>query len=164
MKKHIIHKRANQKLSLYVMIVAFVVTMIMSIQNVQAQFNYYVGGANASDSNPGTASQPFATIQRAATFAVDGNTINIRTGTYRETITPVNSGVTYQPDQGASVVISGLNEVGSTGWTVYNGNIYKKTIILPVNGYNISTTQNRYPTAIYANQIFKDGEMQFEAR
>ena len=43
--------------------------------------NFYVGGAGASDRNPGTASQPFATIQKAATVAVAGDFINLGAGT-----------------------------------------------------------------------------------
>lgn len=155
----------------FVAIVMFFAASIMS-QDVYAQStNYYVGGTGASDNNPGTSTEPFATIQKAATVATAGSIVNIRTGTYRETITPANSGgagnpITYQPDAGATVIISGLNVVGTTGWTVHSGSIYKKTITLPVNGFNTSTTQNLYPgtTTIYANQLFKDGEMQFEAR
>ncbi len=123
--------------------------------------DYYVGGSGASDSNPGTATQPFATIQKAASVAVAGDVINIRSGTYRETIVPANSGTIYQPDQGANVIISGLNEAGNSGWAVHSGNIYKKTITLPVNGYNRNITNN---TTLAANQVFKDGAMQFEAR
>jgi chitodextrinase len=123
--------------------------------------DYYVGGTGASDTNPGTSSQPFATIQKAANVAIAGDVIKIRSGTYRETIVPLNSGTTYQPDLGATVIISGLNEAGNTGWTVHTDNIYKKTITLPVNGYNASITSN---TTLLANQVFKDDAMMFEAR
>ncbi|WP_276373451.1 Ig-like domain-containing protein [Chryseolinea sp. H1M3-3] len=131
--------------------------------------DYYVGGTGASDNNPGTAAQPFATIQKAASVAVAGDIVKIRSGTYRETIVPANSGaagnpIIYQPDGNATVLISGLNEVGTTGWTLHNGNVYKKSITLPVNGFNTSTTRIENNTTIYANQIFKDGEMMFEAR
>ena len=120
----------------------------------------FVGGAGASDTNPGTAAQPFATIQRAASVAVAGDVIKIRSGTYRETIVPPN-GTVFQPDQGATVTISGLNVVDNAGWTVHNGQIYKKSITLPVNGYQQAASSN---AAIVANQIFKDGAMMFEAR
>jgi gliding motility-associated-like protein len=131
--------------------------------------DYYVGGSGASDNNPGTATQPFATIQKAASVAVAGDIVKIRSGTYRETIVVANSGaagrpIIFQPDGAAVVVISGLNEVGTEGWTLHNGNIYKKSITLPVNGFNTSTTRIENNTTIFANQIFKDGEMMFEAR
>ena len=91
--------------------------------------DYYVGGAGALDANPGTASQPFATIQKVASLAVAGDFINIRAGTYRETITPAHSGtpghpLTFQPDGDALVTVSGA-DVADGGWTVYRGNIYQ---------------------------------------
>jgi gliding motility-associated-like protein len=67
----------------------------------------------------------------------------------------------YQPDDGATVTISGLNAVDNNGWTVHNGNVYKKSITLPVNGYAPAITSN---TTLLANQVFKDGVMMFEAR
>jgi gliding motility-associated-like protein len=131
--------------------------------------DYFVGGTGASDNNPGTAAQPFATIQKAASVAVAGDVVKIRSGTYRETIVVANSGspgnpITFQPDQGATVVISGLNVMDNNGWTVHSGNIFKKTITLPVNGFNTSTTRIENNTTIYANQIFREGEMMFQAR
>src|SRR5688572_13760619 len=120
----------------------------------------FVGGAGASDTNPGTAAQPFATIQKAASVAVAGDVVKIRSGIYRETIVPTN-GTVFQPDQGATVTISGLNVVDNAGWTVHNGQIYKKSITLPVNGYQQAASSN---AAIVANQVFKDGAMMFEAR
>lgn len=127
--------------------------------------NYYVGGAGASDRNPGTASQPLATIQKAAGVAVAGDFINIRAGTYRETITPANSGtpghpITFQPDGNAVVKVSGA-DVADGGWTVYRGNIYQKTIALPVTGYRDRITGN---TTLLANQVFVAGKMMIEAR
>ena len=145
-------------------IVLFLGATFLFIQDLQGA-DYYVGGTGASDTNPGTASLPFATIQKASTIAVAGDIVNIRAGIYRETIVPTNSGtsgnpITYQPDGNVVVTISGLNTADG-GWTVHSGCIYKKTITLPVDGYNASTTNN---TTILANQIFKDGDMMFEAR
>jgi hypothetical protein len=54
--------------------------------------DFYVGGDGASDRNPGTASEPFATIQKAADVAAAGDVVNIRPGIYRETVVPANSG------------------------------------------------------------------------
>jgi gliding motility-associated-like protein len=124
--------------------------------------DYFVGGANASDNNAGTATQPFATIQKAASVAKNGDVVKIRSGTYRESITPANSGVTFQNDNGANVVVSGLNTV-TGNWTVHNGNIYKISINLPAaNNFNERT--NGSNTVILANQIFQNGEMQHLAR
>ena len=138
---------------------------LVPMQNVQAEIiNYYVGGTGASDSNQGTASQPFATIQKAGDIAVAGDIINIRTGIYRETVTPANSGlpgnpIIYQPDGDAVVTISGA-DVANGGWSAYSGNIYKKTITMQ-NGYNANMSDN---TTLMANQVFVDGKMMIEAR
>ena len=141
------------------------VLIVVSLYDNTFARDNFVGGAGASDNNPGSATQPFATIQKAASVAVAGDVIKIRSGTYRETIVP-NSGtagnpIIFQPDAGATVVISGLNVVDNAGWTVHSGQIYKKSITLPVNGYQQTLSSN---TTIVANQIFKDGSMMFEAR
>ena len=127
--------------------------------------NFYVGGDGASDRNPGTASQPFATIQKAAGVAAAGDFVNIRPGIYRETVVPANSGapgqpVTFQPDGNAEVTVSGADLVDG-GWTVYSGQIYQKAIALPLTGYGEQITGN---TTLLANQVFVDGKMMIEAR
>jgi gliding motility-associated-like protein len=151
--------------------IVLVALFLVGTVNLLAR-DYYVGGQGASDNNPGTAAQPFATIQKAASVAVAGDVVKIRSGTYRETIRVANSGapgnpIIFQPDQGAVAIISGLEVMSNGGWTVHNGNIYKKSVNLPVNGFNTSTTrvaENNLNTTIFANQIFQDGEMQIEAR
>ena len=126
---------------------------------------YYVGGPGASDRNPGTVSQPFATIQKAASVAVAGDSVNIRGGIYRETIVPANSGapgqpVTFQPDGDAEVTVSGA-DTANGGWAVYRGNVYQKTIALPVTGYRERITDN---STLLANQVFVGSKMMIEAR
>jgi hypothetical protein len=76
---------------------------------------YYVS-TNGSDSNPGTLSAPWRTIKKAANTLVAGDTVNIRGGTYKEQVTPKNSGyagayITYAAYPGETVTIdaSGLN-------------------------------------------------------
>jgi len=82
--------------------------------------DFYVGGAGASDRNPGTASEPFATIQAAANVARPGDVVKIRDGIYRETVAPANSGteekpIVFEADAGAEPVISGADLV-TTNW------------------------------------------------
>jgi hypothetical protein len=91
--------------------------------------DFYVGGDGASDRNPGTASEPFATIQQAADVAAGWRFVKIRPGIYRETVVPANSGspgrpITFQPDGDAEVTVSGADPVDG-GWTVYRGQIYQ---------------------------------------
>ena len=45
-----------------------------------------------SDSNPGTEAQPWKTIQKAANALIAGDTVYIKAGTYREQVSPKNSG------------------------------------------------------------------------
>jgi hypothetical protein len=142
-----------------------VLILVVSGTNHAICREYYVGGANTSDRNPGTASRPFATIQKAASVAVAGDYVNIRAGTYRETIAPADSGtpgypITFQPDGDAVVTVSGADPADG-GWTIYRGSIYQKTIALPVTGYQEQITGN---TTLLANQVFVGGKMMIEAR
>lgn len=66
-----------------------------------------------SDSNPGTLTQPYLTIQKAVDFVVAGDTVHIRAGTYSERITIDNRDGTsgapivfqkYSGDSGAVIV------------------------------------------------------------
>lgn len=102
----------------------------------------------------------YTTWQAASNAAVAGQTICGCAGTYRETIVG-KTGVTYRNIPGETAIISGLTEAGNTGWTVHSGSIYKKTIALPITGFASTITSN---TSLLANQIFKDGVMQFQAR
>jgi len=52
---------------------------------------YYVG-PQGDDANPGTREKPFATIQHAADLAEPGDTIYLKNGTYRESVTVTRSG------------------------------------------------------------------------
>ena len=108
----------------------------------------------------------FTTITAANAAADAGDVICIGNGTYRETITVADNDVTFEAIEGENPIISGFEVVGTSGWTVHSGNIYKKTITLPVNGYNTSSTANAYigTTTILANQIIRNGDMMFEAR
>jgi hypothetical protein len=56
----------------------------------------YVVGPKGSDTNPGTAEAPLATIQQALVRAQPGATVLVRPGRYREKVTTVRDG---QPDE-----------------------------------------------------------------
>ncbi len=57
---------------------------------------YYVS-TSGSDTNPGTLSQPFKTVQKAAGTAVAGDTVYVRAGTYAERVTFSKSGTAAAP-------------------------------------------------------------------
>jgi hypothetical protein len=70
-------------------------------QSSTAPVNYYVA-PNGSDTNPGTLSAPWLTIQKAMNSATPGSIVNIRAGTYRERLSLNVSGtagsyITFQP-------------------------------------------------------------------
>ncbi|WP_164743424.1 LamG-like jellyroll fold domain-containing protein [Microbacterium sulfonylureivorans] len=96
--------------------------------------DYYVSATSGSDTNAGSStSAPFKTIQRAANVAVSGDTVHIMAGTYREKVTPANSGtasdpITFKKYNDDEVIISGLEVVPSTGWQLDAGNVYKHTV------------------------------------
>ncbi len=118
---------------------------------VSAESTFYVA-ANGADSNPGSAAQPFATIQKCASTASSGQVCAVGSGVYRETITP-NSGVKIEAQTGASVTVDGSDPV--TGWTRDPSGLYKATVKLPVTGNS--------DTDFLANQVFVGDQMMREA-
>ena len=108
---------------------------------------------SGSDSNPGNLSQPFATIQHAASVAQPGDTVFIRGGVYHETVTPARSGtasspIIFEPYNGESVTVSGADRVAN--WSAAGGSIYSAT-----PGWNLGDGNN---------QVLLDGNMLTEAR
>lgn len=123
---------------------------------------YYVAQTrNASDNNPGTKELPFRTLKKAGDTAEAGDTVIIGGGTYRETLTPKNSGradapIIYQAAEGEEVIVSAFEEL--SGFARYNselldnGELYAvKTDIDMGEDYNFITykgeplIQGRYP-------------------
>jgi uncharacterized delta-60 repeat protein len=114
---------------------------------------YYVHRFGA-DSNPGTAAQPFRTLQRAVNQAQPGDVITVAEGVYRETVTPPRSGTSERPiliraADGAKVVVSGAEVV--KGWQLAPGKEAVWMAPMP------STLGDR-------DQIFVDGVMMNWAR
>jgi len=103
---------------------------------------------NGSDSNAGSLAAPFRTIQRAANQAGWGDTVDVRGGTYRETVKPSHGGITFQNYNGESVTVSGADQV--TSWGSYSNNIYQTGMSWDLGEGN--------------NQLFVNGQMVNEAR
>jgi len=101
---------------------------------------------NGNDSNPGTISLPFRSIQKCAATAGIGSVCLIREGTYYETVTP-NSGITIRPYNDESVTIDGTDPI--TGWTSHQGSIYKASAQMSSGD---------------TNQVFIGQQMMTEAR
>jgi len=120
---------------------------------------------DGNDTNNGSLQAPWQTIQKAATQAQPGDTVIIRAGSYRETISPSSSGapgneIVFQPYQNEIATISGC-ETADSGWRQYKSSIYQKAINLPLKGYNSHIKDN---TTLLANQIFVNGKAMVLAR
>jgi parallel beta-helix repeat protein len=81
----------------------------------------FVDGSSAScsDTGPGTQAAPYCTISAAAAKAVAGQTVQVAGGTYREAVTPKNSGtsgapIVYMAAKGATVTVTG----GTNGFRI----------------------------------------------
>lgn len=84
---------------------------------------YYVSTAG-SDSNPGSQSQPWQTIQHAANSVHAGDTVEVEGGTYNEIVTMKTSGnatqgyITFTNYAGQNAIVDGTGlNVGSSGQT-----------------------------------------------
>ncbi len=100
-----------------------------------AQASYYVA-LNGSDTADGSASSPFATLQRAQ-LAMQQSSVKvtqINAGTYYLanplTLTAADQGETWEAVPGATVVLSGGEAL--TGWTSEGNGIYSTTATNPV--------------------------------
>lgn len=110
-------------------IVAIVVTIVVFIASlslyryisfeVSKALNgtFYVDQATGNDNDSGdTEELAWATVQKAASTLTAGQTVLIKNGTYRETVTLTNSGtsgnpITYQNFPGHAPVISGADVI-----------------------------------------------------
>ena len=109
--------------------------------------------ANASDSNPGTAEQPFKTLNKAGSIVKAGDTVIVHNGTYRETLKVKNDGtalnpITFVAAEGETPVISATEAVNT--FVKYGDNM-----VCSVVPWDLGDGRN---------QIFHKGESVLEAR
>ncbi len=126
------------------------------------------------DSNPGTASDPLRTIQRAAELAHPGDTVTVHEGIYRERVDPPRGGtsddsrITFRAAPGERAEIRGSEIV--TGWTSESGGIWSvrlpEEMFGPVNPFREEIDgdwfwgENRIH---HTADVFIDGSSLFEA-
>ncbi|MDX2018908.1 MAG: hypothetical protein SF187_01610 [Deltaproteobacteria bacterium] len=111
----------------------------------------FVATSGSDSGGDGSATKPFATIGAAAAAAKPGDTVVIRAGTYRETVTPRLSGeaanpITFMPYPNEMVTVSGADPV--TGFTKDANNAYVATA-----NFTFTSTTNQ------SDQVFWQGAM-----
>lgn len=121
---------------------------IESLENRTLLSNTWFVATTGNDSNPGTIAAPFRSIQQAANHAAWGDAVDIRSGTYRETVKPPHGGITFQNYNGESVTVSGADQL--TGWSNFTGNTYQAPMSWDLGEGN--------------NQVFVNGALVNEAR
>ena len=97
----------------------FGLLLLAALSSVSHAATYVVAPAG-SDAGPGTAVRPFQTINKAAQVAGAGDTVIVRAGVYRESVSLRKSGTAQAPikflaQPEGSVLVTGADVV--TGWT-----------------------------------------------
>jgi uncharacterized repeat protein (TIGR02543 family) len=141
-------------------IVALLPVFVMA-GTLEAGVTYYVA-PNGSDTAAGTLEFPFLTITRSLTAALPGDQILVRQGTYRETLTPPQSGTASAPIivanyPGETPVVSALDTVVGQ-WTETGAGTGIFRIPLPAALAPGSVGGPGF------NQVFINGQMAHEAR
>jgi hypothetical protein len=118
--------------------------------------SYYVS-PKGNDANRGTSlNAPLRTIQKAVDAAMPGDTILIRGGTYRETVSTARSGtsaarITIQNYRNEVVTVRGTDPIVGN-WTAVNNEVYRAP--MPWN-YHFENESRDYNS----NQVFHNGQM-----
>ncbi|MEO0795852.1 MAG: right-handed parallel beta-helix repeat-containing protein [Verrucomicrobiota bacterium] len=97
------------------------VVLLVSFLNESTATWYYVS-PDGSDFGPGSSSEPFATIQKAASVMSSGDVCQVRAGVYRESVDVNVNSVAFVAEEGARVVLSAFDPVEI--WNVHSGSIY----------------------------------------
>jgi hypothetical protein len=111
-------------------LLARILVLVLPVSGFATEFHVAQKG---SDSNRGTKSAPFRTIQRAAEVAQPGDVITVHEGIYRERVNPPRGGesdgkrIVYQAARGEKVEIRG-SEVAK-GWEKFQAGVWK--VVLP---------------------------------
>jgi parallel beta-helix repeat protein len=114
----------------------------------------YVDGTSTScsDTGSGTQAQPYCTINKAATVATAGQTVEVASGTYTERVAVNHSGtsdspIVFRPADGASVTVTGA----ANGFFI-SGLINPKSYIT-IQGFNITGTSSYGIALLNASNI-----------
>jgi len=94
------------------------VVLAISLPQLLAATIYYVDGAAGNDSNSGTQSLPWKTIQKAANTMVAGDRVIVKAGIYNERVSETTGGssgneIIYQVNSGNTVTCKGFTISGN---------------------------------------------------
>jgi len=123
-------------------------TLWLLVVNLAWPKKYHVA-PQGEDTNPGSASAPFRTIQQAADMMRPGDVCVIHAGTYRETVRPGRSGTPKAPIRFVAAPGDTVRVIGTqraTNWVLHQGKIYRAAVDWPVD------------------QVFVDDRMMIPAR
>ncbi|HPI97763.1 MAG TPA: DUF1565 domain-containing protein, partial [Synergistales bacterium] len=98
---------------------------------------WYVSVADGNDSNPGTPSLPFLTIQKAVDTASNGDTVLVENGTYFEDVNVDKDGLTLKSLESTGATIDGTSyaiELTGNGLSVENFYIENSTYGIVISG------------------------------
>ncbi len=109
------------------LILTLIAAVALCVSCCEQGNTYYVCSTTGDDSNVGDFNNPFRTISKAAGVMEAGDECVIRGGTYREIVTPLNSGeadrpITFRNYEDEKVWIDATDPID--GWTPYKNNIY----------------------------------------
>lgn len=140
--------------------------------NVTANYNgtkadYYVSSTSGSDTNDGSITSPWKTIQKAADTVKPGDTVYVRGGNYNEKVTMKTSGtmnayITFINYDGETPIINGENQ------KVSNDDLENALILIPgksyikVIGFNVTnyvSTNKHIPAGIRVTGTGKNVEI-----
>jgi hypothetical protein len=121
---------------------------------------YHVSTSGSDSSGTGAISTPFATPAKALSLAQPGDTVYLRGGVYRSTITAVRSGtwnapITISAFPGEAVTVTGLDVV-SGPWTLHSSAAPSQV--------SIYSTPSLADIGLGQNQLFVNGAPVWEAR
>lgn len=146
---------------------AVIAVLLLSLSSTTLATVYYTAAEDpaANDSNPGTEALPWKTIQKGADTMQPGDTLRIKRGTYRETVTIHTSGapgayITYEvdPADAGSVVIKGSDKYQN--WQAHEGAIYSLPWPYEYWGYGTDIGPgygDELPFISRQEQVFQDG-------
>ena len=108
---------------------AIMVVLLAGVASFATEFHVAKTG---SDTNDGSALQPFVTISAAARLAMPGDVVTVHAGTYREWVSPLQGGqsdiarIVYQAAPGEVVNIKGSEVVRN--WEKVKDGVWKVTL------------------------------------